>query len=328
MNDNGAASGRRQDENLGSVPRNPDDSGTSTDGADLIKQQMFAKLDPRNYAIACLDVLGQNRAFSELPQLLTSPSDLRAHLPVLRQTFVTVRTLRMTITGIANQMGNADNERSNDASDEYFHFDLGSFSFADTLVAYVELSTSPAARTAVCSLLQACAFAMQMSMGIHSPLRGGIDLGWASPVEPGSQELYGPGLNRAHYLESRIAEYPRIVVGPSVREFVETGTTTESDPTARSVATALAGLCREMLYIDDDGKLALDYIGRYAAEHCSHAATESGFTGRDAVSRGYSFLLEREKAFADAGDEKLAARYAKTVNYYRSRLSFWGLDGG
>jgi hypothetical protein len=234
----------------------------------------------------------------------------------------------MTITSMAKLVGSAKRERSKDPSDPYFQFDLGTFSFADTLVAYVELSSSPAARTAVCSLMQVCAATMLTSIAMRIPLRGGLDIGWASRVEKGGAELYGPGLNCAHYIESRIAEYPRIVVGPGVQRFVEAGSVIEPDPTARDVATALAGLCNELLYTDDDGKLALDYLCRQAAEYASRLATESGFTGRDAVSRGYSFLLDQRKVFEDAGNKKLAARYAKAIEYYRSRLSFWGLGGG
>ena len=307
-------------------PKCPMNSDTSTDGVDSIEEQMFAKLDPRNYAIACLDVLGQNRAFSAAPQLMTSPADLRAYLPVLQRTFMAVRTLRMFMTRCAQQMGDTGSQQSNYASDQYFRFNLGAFSFADTLVMYVELNPSRAAQTAVCSLLQACSLAMLVSLGIRNPLRGGVDVGWASRVEKEGAELYGPGLNRAHCLESRIADYPRIVVGRGVQHLMETGLETEFNRAARDVQALLAGVCQELLYTDDDGELALDYLGRYSARHFGHVAVESGLTGRDVVSQGYAFLLEQGRIYHDASDIKLAGRYAKAVAYYRSRLPFWELN--
>ena len=43
------------------------------------------------------------------------------------------------------------------------------------------------------------------------PLRGGIDVGLG--LEITADEVYGPALERAHYLESRLADYPCVLVG-------------------------------------------------------------------------------------------------------------------
>jgi hypothetical protein len=43
------------------------------------------------------------------------------------------------------------------------------------------------------------------------PIRGGIELGLAMDID--NDDIYGPALARAYTLESKVAQYPRIVIG-------------------------------------------------------------------------------------------------------------------
>ena len=50
-------------------------------------------------------------------------------------------------------------------------------------------------------------------------IRGGIDVGVA--VELRDKELYGPALARAYELESKTANYPRVVLGEELIRYIQ-----------------------------------------------------------------------------------------------------------
>jgi len=49
-----------------------------------------------------------------------------------------------------------------------------------------------------------------LSLSVKVPMRAGLDVGVATKID--DNEIYGPGLERAFYLESQLAEYPRFIV--------------------------------------------------------------------------------------------------------------------
>ena len=63
-------------------------------------------------------------------------------------------------------------------------------------------------------LLSAAACTWLHAMRVNLPIRGGIELGLAVAIE--ENEVYGRPLAEAHLLESTVAQYPRIVVGPEL----------------------------------------------------------------------------------------------------------------
>jgi hypothetical protein len=88
--------------------------------------------------------------------------------------------------------------------------------FSDNVV----ISQPPGANTP--RLLQQLAI-WQLGNAINGFLmRGGVTIG---DLVHENEAVFGPGLNRAHYLESKIAMYPRIVLDPlCMEEFGELGT--------------------------------------------------------------------------------------------------------
>src|SRR5207249_12066685 len=76
-------------------------------------------------------------------------------------------------------------------------------------------------------------------------------------------EIYGTALERAYLLECNVAQYPRIVIGEELWNYLncvlrEFGN--RSDGLARAI-TAIAEKCIGLIAKDTDGQSILDYLG-------------------------------------------------------------------
>ncbi len=129
---------------------------------------------------------------------------------------------------------------------------------------------------------------LQLAMtigGIAS--RGGIDVG---PFYADEEFLYGPALNRAYLLESRVAKWPRVVLGDAAVARVR----------AES-ATGDMGTYRAKLVQDEDGRIFVNYFG------------DLPFTWEEFDETIEPLKAHREfvsaKVAAHEGDPKLRAKY-------------------
>ncbi len=135
---------------------------------------------------------------------------------------------------------------------------------SDSVVVFLSLRTTDDAKLparGIIGILTAAAMTSIGSIGVGHPMRGGIDIGIG--FQPSSNEIYGPALSRAYSLESRIANYPRIVVGDElIRYLYETG---GQQPTGEfaSESKKIATDCIQCLAYDDDGIPFVDYLGPY-----------------------------------------------------------------
>jgi len=142
--------------------------------------------------------------------------------------------------------------------------------------------------------------------------RGGIDVGVAVPIEA-TNEVYGPALVSAYQLENGVAEYPRVVVGDELLAYLETVTNQDPKTKHGEIAKQVATLCRSMTKLDTDGRRMLDFLG-------ADAWTAMGVPlPQELVTMGHDFVDGEYKRFQEAGNEKLASRYLRLLQYYLSR---------
>lgn len=171
----------------------------------------------------------------------------------------------------------------------------------------------------VFSALSAASVVMLTSLASKHALRGGIDVGLATEIGP--EEIYGTALERAYLLENKMAQYPRILIGDelcnylaaALREF-ERGTS----PEAKAVMGVVQTIMR-LIATDADGKRILDYLGEFFAENSTPNHV------RHMVQPAYEFVLAEQKRSIAEGNDKLAARYALFRSYVESRLPLWGI---
>jgi hypothetical protein len=140
------------------------------------------------------------------------------------------------------------------------------------------------------------------------PVRGAIEIAWGVELHPG--ELYGPAVARAYELESEVAQYPRIVVGPATYGFLHMhSTNTAEDPFSQNDRD-LAKKCLDMLFVDADGYLALHYLGG--------AFTRWVNRSPELYPLAHAFVAQQFKQHRHDRNSKLAFRYAHLLQYFEA----------
>lgn len=140
------------------------------------------------------------------------------------------------------------------------------------------------------------------------PLRGGIEVAWGVELYPG--ELYGPAVASAYELESEIAQYPRIVVGPEAVKLLKVHAANPGQDVYSQYDRELAALCLRMLVQDADGHWLVHYLGNEFRNQISHSYhTELYVAARQFV---VNQLFEHQGRL----NTKLAFRYSHLLKYF------------
>ncbi len=188
--------------------------------------------------------------------------------------------------------------------------------FSDSIVIFMPLTTSTAKLPirGIYGILGATAITFTCCLAEGHPIRGGIDIGLGIDIT--KNEVYGPALSRAYALESKIADYPRVVVGEELMKYLIS--TRDQPPTDKvaAIAKRLAEKCTECISEDDDGYLIIDHLG----EH--YRQIFGGAIDPNVIKQAYEKVLNFHTTFKE--NIKLAGRYSRLKKYYESRLSIWG----
>jgi len=175
---------------------------------------------------------------------------------------------------------------------------------------------------ALYNLISTCAYLAVLQMADGHPLRGGIDVGIAAEVQrqSGDSDIYGPAFINAYDLESKKAEYARIVIGDglisSVNEFAQNKLEAPLFKVQRHVARQI----HDLLVVAPDGAMMIDFLGK-AFRKDSPGAIE-----RDDVRQAHNFVKQEWHRWAGDSSEKgrkLFERYSRLEEYFEARLSLW-----
>jgi hypothetical protein len=130
-------------------------------------------------------------------------------------------------------------------------------------------------------------------------------------------EVYGPALARAHKLESRVAQYPRIVIGEELIRYLQMVAGQKATTEEERAHALLAKRSLGLLAVDDDGCTFLDWLGT----DISKAFREKA----ELVQTAYKFIIQESVKHKEARNSKLGFRYTLLRNYVESRLPDWGV---
>lgn len=148
----------------------------------------------------------------------------------------------------------------------------------------------------LCSLYRGC------------PVRGGIELDVAWPIihQDAPSEIYGPALAKAYHLENQVAEYPRIVVGRNLCDFIELNAKL---PDSNAPNRIYADLTRALLVTDDDGQAVINPYSDWYREG------DGGGKHHQMAERCFAFVSEEREKFRSCGNEKLMMRYSRLISF-------------
>lgn len=191
--------------------------------------------------------------------------------------------------------------------------------FSDSLFVHVPLldSVGKFPCRAIYGVLAAIAITFLSCLSLRSVIRGGVELGLAMELDEG--EVYGPALARAHILESRIAQYPRIVIGPELLRYLQEIAKYQATTREEKAHVLLAEKSLKLITSDNDGHNVLDYLGDGIRNGIKDVPI------KEMVYDAYNFIVEELKKHKGDHNSKLESRYILLINYFESRLPAWGI---
>lgn len=280
------------------------------------------------YLIAFIDVLGQRECLRQLRALPHSEQERCETNEILRHTAGFVLMLREYFEECFSRCaqpgsGVATLPRDQQQLAERLNqIRLDVRGISDSIIISVSLASDDEQCTPMNGIEATfgalCAtFARSLSCG-HL-IRGGVDVGLGLRISP--DEVYGPALERAYFLEAECAKYPRIVIGQELCDHLaEVEAQTGATPCAWC-AKQSAVRCRTFLAADTDGQKMLDWLGLGARR-----LIEPMMDG--VVVRAYAFVTEQERYYLSLGNAKLSERYARLRAYMAGRMAVDYKDKG
>lgn len=280
-----------------------------------------------SYLVLYADVLGQREQLRALDSAWSGLADPQKALRVLRQTAGFLLRIRREfedyfraylaeghVPGLSGRVRRAMRAPGPP--------DLSCRYFSDSVVVSVSLMGTDhegyrQAQGVLAALLAGCSMQV-LALALGKALRCGVDIGWGLTLPGG--EVYGAAMERAVTLEDSVAGYPRIAVGAELERFVDATLGFTPRSPYGEAAQLTARWCRDLLFKDHDGQVALDFLGP-VVKSFDQAGALAGM-----VPRALEFARAEHRRWEGERNAKLANRYGWLLSYFRSRASLWGLD--
>jgi len=256
-----------------------------------------------NYAVGFVDILGQQEEYAN-EGLLPSSSNNTAFLNKLQATIGAIIDLQQEAEQFLPSWTEA-NEKYREAGKH----NLLKQNWADGVVYFTALGDSniKVPMISVYYLLTTLGSMCLLGLAKKRPVRGGIDISWGVELRPG--EIYGNAVAKAYQIESGIAQYPRIVLGPLILDYLKRSA--EEIPNTRfdKCNQKIAQCCLNFLVEDVDGQQIIHYLGDFYRQKLP--ADHSRL-----YLKAMEFINEQLAAHKNTYNTKLAFRYALLQRYF------------
>jgi hypothetical protein len=287
-----------------------------------------AGVDISYYVVAFMDVLGQQehlRALDELPDKKDS-AQMESFIAALKQTYGVVTGMRDSFEKFFKSFSKRQidpaklRQLSPEQRKQYMELTSNPIQFqrfSDSIVVFLSLRTDrfKLPTGGIFGVLGAAATSFLVGLAAGHPIRGGVDLGVAMEMARG--EIYGSALARAYALESKVAIYPRIVLGDELIEYLQLTLKQKSEDIYAAAGKQMAQCCLDMIAVDDDGHPFLDYLGPGFKKHIAYE-----LNGK-VIQMAYEKVLKFSEKYKREHNTTLAFRYTLLRNYFEARLPLW-----
>lgn len=290
--------------------------------------------EAKYYVVCVIDLLGQTEKLSGWKELPSDGKATRQFITAIKQTCGTILWFKEHFHAYfldTQQHASAApfwNQLDAGQQAKFERFKTCSLStqqFSDTFVFYSPIVTThkDCSPLPIYQMLIACTWATILSLAARIPLRGGMCIGTGLEFE--TNNFYGPALATAHHLESKVAEYPRIVVSEEIIQFISQGSVYSDDANINSMMQSIADLCRSFICIDTDQRSIVDTFGKSVRDLSSDSPDENL---HGAVTSAYQFTCDELQNFLQSGNSKLMGRYTLLKRYIEARLPLWNVKSG
>jgi hypothetical protein len=276
------------------------------------------------YCLAFLDVLGQSAAIRKLlsaahdeAQLKEALSKTAGYILGLRQQidefFKGARAIEAHVLGLPPEV-QARITQANDA--------VKYSGFSDSFVMAICFEGDQdqfVPMNGVYRCLVACCMLQLVALCSKGPIRGGIEVEHAYNLT--EKEVYGPVLHRAYYLESRIADYPRILIGDGMLRYLDTVEGHPATTLLGKISKQLASKAKQLIVFDNDGFPMLHFLGKPMFDLWSPEKRQSIF------AKAHDYVEEKKQTAKSTEDHKLLSRYHRLCSYFDSHAAMWNEKG-
>jgi hypothetical protein len=277
------------------------------------------------WAVAFIDLLGQNAKLARMTHLPTNEKEMEVFRALFRETFAATNELHERFKANFEMLSRKDpsTELPPEITNEQFaKLRTGKVKFqrfSDGLVAFVSLKNADdiLPMNGIAALLGTLGILFPDFLAKGIPLRCGVDVGIGMEMNP--NELYGPAVRNAYHMESRIAQYPRIVLGKEIILYMRDYIPKIPDGSREaSVSKVLAKHWLDRCVEDVDGYPILDYLGELFLADVN-VKELGGYNYEEALK----FIIAELNQHKANQDTKLAFRYILLHDYFQSHRKNW-----
>lgn len=280
----------------------------------------------QHYLVVFIDVLGQREALRAIKNLPVNEQEFDKFTGDIKETLGKVIAVREMFTKFfkgANVNMPDVNLASPERQDDFIapsNFKMNFSGFSDSIIIRVPFGDDGSneyftAMNGVYHALAATGSLGLVALSRRIVLRAGLDVGIGTMIE--DNEIYGPVLERAYYLESQLAEYPRFLIGDELERFLFHVSRQECKTKQGEIAKKQAVICIGMLAKDTDGRLMLDFLGGEFVELADDLTKEGIFI------RALNFVTSQYLRFSKEKNHKLSARYYRLMQYMEEYKGLW-----
>jgi len=288
------------------------------------------------YLVAFVDVLGQKEAFRDINTIPQTEEEQQKLLIAHKQTVGFVEKFRARFNDFFNSCTKERESQFAVPQDKKELFNsmrksiLKYTSFSDCIQAYVPLRSEEyhsQCINGVFGIFGACGCMLLLSLSENKSFRAGLEVGIGT--ELGSNEFYGPAFFNAYALESKIAKFPRIVIGEELINYLmnlKSGIKQMPNQKDEDVQACkmMADNCLKMIVKDVDGYYILDYLGEQFFNNLTKSLSDDRRKEYIKICRGaFNFVEQEYNRRKEAKDEKLAIRYFILYNYFQAKRKTW-----
>lgn len=272
-----------------------------------------------NYLVAFVDLLGQRNALrgqGVLPPLST-PEEVAAFKKIATESIGAIAGLQRQARNLIEGYNSASLHHLKEHLPQQVHGFLDDIDscqliqqrWSDGLVYYYCMRDSNTVRdlAAYYAMITRVGSLLLLGLARGQPIRGAIEVSWGVELHP--NELYGAAIANSYDLESRVAQYPRVVIGNFATEYLNYIRTRSPKSERENYESSFAAVVLDLLYVDTDGHYCINYLG-----------SEFMGSGDNPHKEIYPLALKfaESQLLAFQSDEKLGPRYDRLVSYLRS----------
>ena len=282
------------------------------------------------YLVAYIDILAQSESLTKLKHFPQKHEELAEYKKAIMETYVFVEEFRSSFYNYLNIFKNHKTPtlpgippQAESILRSMKLMDVKLVFISDTVILYSPIFDDeiPCPQSGIFAVLSAMASTFFSSLAVGKPCRGGIELGPAIVLKEG--DIYGYALYKAHELESKVADYPRIVVGDELINFLNVSMMVPQniDPLLNYRAT-MSQVCLDLLGKDSDGKNIINYLGEGFKNYCFRETNST----QAMFPESYRFIEASMKTFENGTtdrEKENMERYKKLKKYFDENSPRW-----